>query len=90
MPVLDAPGVPPVAAENIDGIELVAPSRPRSTAETSVVEKPPVEDVEVGPVQPVDLDTRLRQREQKGLRRSVLYQALSNRATSISSIYILL
>ncbi|BGP01103.1 hypothetical protein NBRC10513v2_004884 [Rhodotorula toruloides] len=88
---LEAPGVPPVTVvEGQDGIELVDQSRRDSTAATSVLEKAEEpSELEAGRVEVRELDTRLQKRAKKSFKRGVLWQALTNRATLLTAIFIL-
>ncbi|BGP41209.1 hypothetical protein JCM10449v2_005183 [Rhodotorula kratochvilovae] len=82
----EAPGVPPIT-DGTEGIEL--PERRNSTAASSAVEKMPI-DEEEGAVQQPNLNTRFAQRKQKAIQKSVLLQALSQRATFFSAIFLML
>ncbi|BGP25716.1 hypothetical protein JCM10295v2_004649 [Rhodotorula toruloides] len=85
---LEAPGVPPVTVvEGQEGIELTDQSRRDSTGATSVLEK--VEEpseLEAGRVALREMDTRLQNRPKN---RGVMWQALTNRATLLTAIFIL-
>lgn len=88
---LEAPGVPPVTVvEGREGIELVDQSRRDSTAATSVLEKAEEpSELEAGQVEVRELDTRLQKRAKKSFKRGVMWQALTNRATLLTAIFIL-
>lgn len=87
---IDVPGAPPITVDGAHGIELS--ERRSSTAAPSMTgEKLDLagED-EVGVVEPIKLDTRFAQRKDKLVKQSVLLQALTQRATYLSSIFLLL
>lgn len=88
---LEAPGVPPVTVvEGQEVIELADQSRRDSTAATSVLEKSEEpSELEAGRVEVRELDTRLQKRSKKGFKRGVMWQALTNRATLLTAIFIL-
>ncbi|GAA6052974.1 hypothetical protein JCM3770_001157 [Rhodotorula araucariae] len=83
----EAPGVPPIT-DNTEGIELS--ERRNSTAASSAVDKVPVVDEEEGAVQQPNLTTRFAQRKHKAVQKSLLLQALTQRATFFSAIFLML
>ncbi|GAA5839352.1 hypothetical protein JCM9279_005914 [Rhodotorula babjevae] len=87
---IDVPGAPPITVDGAHDIEL-AERRPSTAAASLAGEKLDLagED-EVGVVEPVKLDTRFAQRKNKIVKQSVLLQALTQRATYLSSIFLLL
>ncbi|GAA5922828.1 hypothetical protein JCM3775_006151 [Rhodotorula graminis] len=86
---VDVPGAPPITVNGAHDIEL--PERRSSTTAASLAgEKVDLADEnEVGIVEPVELDTRFTRRN-KVIKQSVLLQALTQRATYLSSLFLLL
>lgn len=87
---IDVPGAPPITGDGANGIEL-SERRSSKAAPSMTGEKLDLagED-EVGVVEPIKLDTRFAQRKDKLVKQSVLLQALTQRATYLSSIFLLL
>jgi len=82
------PGAPPITFDGAEGIELA--ERRDSMATGSALEKADLDDEEVGAQPTLNLNTKYRQRTNKAIQRSVLLQALTQRASLISSIFLLL
>ncbi|GAA5908103.1 hypothetical protein JCM8208_003690 [Rhodotorula glutinis] len=87
---IDVPGAPPITVDGAHDIEL-SERRPSATAASLVGEKADhADENEVGVVEPVKLDTRFGRRRNKMIKQSLLLQALTQRVTYISSIFLLL